>query len=97
MRTETNKMTFRVKRLEPETVFHETTTGRVQVGLKTQRHVSYAVVDGNDRVVKTDSGQYEIFPRKAVAEEVAKWYNGNIPTTENRVALGEEADTTRLS
>lgn len=87
---------YRVKRLAPETVFHETTVGRVQTGLQTKRHVSFAVVDETDKVVRTDDGQYEIYSRKAVAQEVANHYNGSFPTTIKRVALTEEAHATRL-
>lgn len=87
---------YSVRRLEPETVLYEMNSGTRQVGVKTQRHVSYAVVDENGKIARAEDKQWEIYPRKAVAQMVADNYNGKIPTTINQVALSEEASATRV-
>jgi len=69
---------FQVKKLDPETVLEavELEGGRT-VGFKSPKSITYAVVDSSGRVVKTKGAlgkdQFEIYPKKSVAEQVAKY------------------------
>lgn len=67
-----------VKRLDAATVieYSEVNTGKiVGFGRKTSNSVSYAVVNENGEIVKDSRGEFEIYPRKSVAQMAANWYN----------------------
>lgn len=68
---------YTVKKLKKGTVLERSDVGvgRVKaVGTKVGSDC-YAVVDGAGKVVKTADGQFEIYARKATAQQVAGWYN----------------------
>ena len=68
---------YSVKRLEKETQLKRTEVGGPlikAVGKQTASRV-YAVVDATGNVIKNADGQFEIYTRKATAQQVAEWYN----------------------
>lgn len=71
-------MNATVKKLEPETVLAqvELNVGDIKaVGVATKKKVTFAVVDESGTVIKSNNGQYEIYPTKRTAELAANWYN----------------------
>ena len=67
---------FSVKRLEPETILSnvELPCG-IALGKKTPKAVTFGVVDDQGIVVKSSRGQYEIYPRRWLAEKAATHLN----------------------
>jgi hypothetical protein len=83
---------YSVKRLEPETVLTQVELeGGRTFGIKTPKSVTFGVVDPHGKIVKTTptsfpgmspqlaKPQYEIYPRKQTAEQVADHFNKNPP------------------
>jgi len=79
---------YSVRRLEPETVIRsaETSTG-MTAGWKSPRGVTFAVVDGDGRVVSrpnpvTGREDFEVYPQKRTAQQVADHYNSRSEAVE---------------
>ena len=71
---------YTVRRLEPETVLEEGhLEGGRTVGIKTQKHVSWAVIDPQGQIVRTKNllthkDQYEIYSQKSTAQRMAEYF-----------------------
>lgn len=68
---------YSVQRLEKETQLERTEVNGATieaVGKQTSSRV-FAVINAAGDVVESDEGQFEIYARKATAQQVADWYN----------------------
>lgn len=68
---------YTVKKLEPETVIKSVKFVGKTIGTKTGKHVTFAVMF-NDEIVTDGKGNYEIYPKKSTAQQVADNYNSKL-------------------